>query len=318
MSLILVRSMMGLVSAPLHPSCARTVSAWVPAGGQALANGLVNGFALLGVATAPLLFGTFVLRLGWPAAFVINGAFTALLAMVWMLYSTDRPASHPSANEAERILLPPAGDKVETISWPEFFRLLKLRSLVLLTLSYAAVGYFQYLFFYWMHYYFQTILKLEETRSLFYAGIPTLVMAVTMPLGGFLSDRLQRRLGIKRGRRLIAFSSMSASAVLLLFGLAATNPSWIVFWFSLSLGAVGLSEGAFWTTAVELGGPRGGTAAAICNTGGNGIGLLAPIITPWLGASLGWLSGIAVGAGVIVFGAVLWLWIDPEDSAERS
>ena len=98
-------------------------------------------------------------------------------------------------------------------------------------------------------------------------------------------------------------TSLSRASLCLLIGL-------ILAWV--------LSEGAFWTTAVELGGPRGGTAAAICNTGGNGIGLLAPIITPWLGASLGWLSGIAVGAGVIVFGALLWLWIDPEEGVARS
>ena len=49
---------------------------------------------------------------------------------------------------------------------------------------------------------------------------------------------------------------------------------------ALALAAVGACEAPIWTTAVELGGRRGGTAAGICNTGGNAGGLLAPIVTP--------------------------------------
>ena len=50
------------------------------------------------------------------------------------------------------------------------------------------------------------------------------------------------------------------------------------------------AEAPTWTLAVELGGQHGGTAAAICNTSGNAIGLIAPILTPavsaWITASL--------------------------------
>ena len=71
-----------------------------------------------------------------------------------------------------------------------------------------------------------------------------------------------------------------------------------MIWFTASLGVLGLCEAAFWTMAVELGGAKGGTAAAIMNTGGNGIGLLAPVITPFVGERLGWGWGIAIGAAV--------------------
>ena len=93
------------------------------------------------------------------------------------------------------------------------------------------------------------------------------------------------------------------------------QPFWIVLWFTLSLGVLGLCEGAFWTTAVELGGTRGGTAAAIMNTGGNGIGLLAPVVTPYVSARLGWTWGISLGALVALAGAVCWFWIEPKRGA---
>src|SRR5204863_4554426 len=114
--------------------------------------------------------------------------------------------------------------------------LLKNRNLVLLTLSYAAVSYFQYLFFYWMHFYFDKILHLGPKASQFYAGIPPLAMAFGMPFGGWLSDRMQTILGRRRGFALVAAAGMVASAALLGLGVWATDPKWIVLWFSLALG----------------------------------------------------------------------------------
>jgi MFS transporter, ACS family, D-galactonate transporter len=68
---------------------------------------------------------------------------------------------------------------------------------------------------------------------------------------------------------------------------------------------------------VNLNRQRGGTSAAIMNTGGNGIGLFAPMITPWLGMHLGWKWGLGVGALVAVFGAVCWFGIVTAPASAR-
>jgi MFS family permease len=186
---------------------------------------------------------------------------------------------------------------------------LSSRSLLLLTLSYAAIGYFQYLFFYWMHYYFEQILHLGKTESRYYAALPTLAMAFTMPLGGWLSARLHGRWGWRAGRSLVAGGAMVGAFVFLISGIAPISHGWTVICFTAALGTLGLSEAAFWQTAVEVGGNHGAAAAAVMNTGGNGIGLLAPVITPWVAGKLGWQSGIAVGGIVCLLGGVCWLWI---------
>ena len=103
--------------------------------------------------------------------------------------------------------------------------LLGHRSLILLTLSYAAVNYFQYLFFYWMNYYFQTVLALPEATSRSYAAIPPLAMAAGMPLGGWLSDRLERASGTLRTRRVVPMAGMTAGALLLILGAFARSPA---------------------------------------------------------------------------------------------
>src|SRR5205823_1957777 len=169
----------------------------------------------------------------------------------------------------------------------------KKRSVILLTLSYAAVGYFQYMFFYWMEYYLETVLDLGQARARLYATIPTVAMALGMAAGGWLTDRAQSRWGARRGRTIVTVTGLVASAILLVTAVfLCKQPVWIVTHFSLALAWLGASEGAFWTTAIDLGGERGGVAAAIVNTGGNAGGALAPMMTPLISAHFGWQGGL--------------------------
>ena len=284
----------------------------------------ITGAALLAYAVVHPVFGALIDLVDWQRAFLISGACTALLTLVWAVFATDYPWQHGKANKADQPLIADAAGETSEGSAKatgprgasnvsNLGSLLGSRNIILLTISYAAVGYFQYLFFYWMHYYFDEILHLGKTESRFYAGLPNLAMAVAMPLGGWLTGLAQRTLGDKRGRTLVPRTSMLASAGLLLLGIFANDTFWIVLWFTLSLGVLGLCEGAFWTTAVETGGARGGTAAAIMNTGGNGIGLLAPIVTPWVSAKVGWTWGISLGALFGLLGAACWWWIVPKE-----
>jgi MFS family permease len=317
-SLLIVRSLMGLFTTPLHPASARAVANWFPDRQLALANGLITGAALLAYAAVHPLFGALIDRFDWPVAFLISGGGTAVLALIWLAAASDHPRIGSAIGiRGARLSATTAGVSPLSSITPSFGNLIRNRSLILLTLSYAAVGYFQYLFFYWMHFYFDEVLRMGKTESRFYAGLPTLAMAVCMPIGGWLTDSAERLFDRATGRLLVPRTGMIGSAVLLLFGIFATQPFWIVLWFTLSLGILGLCEGAFWTTAVELGGDRGGTAAAIMNTGGNGIGLLAPLITPWVSARLGWTWGISLGAIVGLAGAVCWFWIDPREGSDQ-
>ncbi len=194
-ALLAVRGLMGAVSAPLYPACAAAIGRHVPPGGRSRANGLVNGSALVGVAITPLLFGALIDRFDWPAAFLIASALTLVLALFWHWHACVATGSSRQP-PGEQGIASPATSPHRHVSW---WSLLRNRGLLLLTLSYGAVGYFQYLFFYWMNYYFKTVLALPEARSRAYAAIPPLAMAVGMPLGGWLTDRLETVLGAHRG-----------------------------------------------------------------------------------------------------------------------
>jgi MFS transporter, ACS family, D-galactonate transporter len=311
-ALVVVRGLMGIVSAPLYPACAAAIGHWVPSGSRSRANGLVNGSALIGVAITPLVFGALIDLLDWPAAFLIAASVTLVLALVWYVF----------VGTASEQLQPGDGDTQGTDNQAgdhsPWWNLLKNRGLLLLTLSYGAVNYFQYLFFYWMNYYFQTVLELPESRSRAYAAIPPLAMAVGMPLGGWLTDRLEDAFGPRRGRKIMPMVGMLSGAGLLILGVFARDPAWIVTWFALALGAVGTAEGAFWVTAIELGVRRGGSSAALLNTGGNAGGMLAPILTPWIGQLYDWGYAVGLGAMICLLGVLFWLGIEIGESSVES
>jgi ACS family D-galactonate transporter-like MFS transporter len=277
--LLIVRGIAGALSTPLHPGAARSVSLWLPLSSRSAGNGLVTAGALIGIALTYPGFGWLMDQFDWASAFMMCGTVMMLFAIVWLMFSTDSVAGHSQANAAEKRLVGLNGDALAEpgISVLQFSKLFRNPGLVLLATSYAAYSYFQYLFFYWIDFYFGKELQLPEAESRRATFIVMIAMAVGMAAGGFLTDTLSRRIGLRRAFRTIAVVGMSLSAVFAWFGVAATTPGSVVWLFSLALASLGMCEGVFWTSAPALEPKHGGLACAFLNTIGNAGGILAPV-----------------------------------------
>jgi MFS family permease len=297
-SLMVVRCLMGVVNAPLHPSSAHLVGHSFPPSAVSLANGLVTFAACVGMAATYFLFGELIDHLDWPGAFIVSSELTLGVFLVW-IYAVPRPAGQVSN-------LPSAQRQVGNLPHAKARALLGHRGLVCLTLSYAAVGYFQYLFFYWLQYYFKDVLKLGTDRSRLYTALVVLANGVGMVVGGWLADRVAAG-----GRALVPVAGLLGSAVALVAGLVTARADLTLVCFIAAMVALGMCEGPCWTTAVVLGGRHGGTAAGLMNTGGNAGGLLSPVLAPQLSVYFGWKVGMGMAAVVAVLGAAFWLGIDP-------
>lgn len=321
--LMVVRFLMGTFTAPIYPASGRAVMHWMPFEQRGLANGLIMGAALVGIASVYYGFGLLMDAVRWPTAFLITGGITALFALVWYAYAKDYPFSHPGVNKAELAWIGghanavPGGDAHDGQQdrRSTCTKLLTNRSLILLTISYAAIGYVEYLFYFWLERYFDKILELGKDRSRLYTTIVMAGMAAGMMAGGQLSDRLVRAFGYRAGRAIVPAGGMFLGAILLTLGVFVTDLTLIVICFTLALAAVGACEGPCWATAIDMGGAYGGTSAGIFNTGGNVGGKIAPVVTPWVAVSLGlgWPAAICIGSIICIAGGCLWLWIDPRE-----
>lgn len=312
--LLVVRSLMGIVNAPLHPAAARTVFAHVPYGIASQANGLVTFAACAGIAATYYGFGTLIEVFGWPGAFLASSVITLAVALIWTWGTRDFQVERSTA----------ATDQFDEPAASGIWTALLRRGVICITLSYVALGYFQYLFFYWIQYYFKTVDNQGPDVARRYSTLIMLAMGVGMVLGGRMADRVPASFSPGVRRRIVPMFGMIASGVVFELGVISPDRNLTFAAFTLSAGLLGMCEGAFWTTAVELGGRYGGTAAGLMNTGGNAGGTLSPTIVPLLseffashfGQESGWRMSLAVAGVVSIVGAFLWMGVDGREPAE--
>jgi MFS family permease len=291
-ALFAIRFGLGVVTAPLYPAAARIGAHWIPGVRHGQVQGLIIAGSSFGAAISPLLFTWIAARFGWRAPFWVAALATAALAAFWYLSARDYPS------RADHVEVP---DRARTAqSWGVLFR---DRNLLLITYAYSALGYFQYIFFYWMYYYFGQVLHLGEDASARYTTILFLTEGSIMPLGGLVSDRLTRRYGPHVGRRMVPIVGLSLGATLLYFGTVSVGVT-AVACFSLAFGFAASCEGPFWATVTEIAGERVGGASSILNTGAQVGGFFAPILTPLIASRIGWSAGLYGGALVAISGVI--------------
>ena len=297
-SLVIIRCALGVSTAPLYPSAARMNSSRIPARNRALVQGWIAAGAGIGGALSPFLFTLVIARWSWRVAFVATGAATLVVALIWFLITrSDAPLSGTSQPQSR----PKA-------PWRS---LLSSRQLMLITLSYVATCYFEYIFFYWTYYYLGEIRHASASQSAAFTSILFLAWMVMAPAGGLVSDILSKRQGGERGRRLVPILALALSAAVTVIAIQLTNTTATALMLALALGLAAATDASFWTAAIEVGGRQSGAAGGILNTGGNLGGLIAPALTPWIAARYGWPASLYFGCFMVLVGAALWLIISP-------
>ncbi len=297
-SFLLIRLAMGIFAAPMYPAAARMNADWNPPSSHARVWGWIASGAGIGGACAPILFVGLNARLGWRGVFLVAALGSAILAVIWHFFVPDHP---PGA-------MPSNGGKQPRIPTP-WRALLTNRNLMLLTASYAIVNYFEYIFFFWLYYYFGQVRKMSLDRSAAYTTLMWIAWIVMTPIGGWVSDRCVMKFGLRVGRRFVPLVGLILSAVLVCIGSRVTGTLPTVVLLCLSLGLAASTDGPYWAAAIEASGKHSGTGSAIFNTGGNLGGLLAPVVTPLIASYAGWTWGLYTGGILVIFGAIAWIFV---------
>lgn len=297
--LLLIRSCAGICSAPLHPGAAHVISDLMPDRSRATANGMVTAGALVGIAFCYPIFGALVDLFDWPAAFVICGLTMVVYATVWSRVASCNWGREQSSQPTS-----------ESNSSDTFSRAPLLNTnICLLAISYAAYGYFQYLFFYWMGYYFEEVLHVPDTQARWTSFWIMLAQGAGMAVGGLSTDVVCKLLGLANGRRLIVVSGMGLGGLFGLLAVFSHTQFAVAGCLAISMAALGICEGVFWTTATDLGGRSRGFSGAFMNTGGNIGGLVSPVLTPVMAKQIGWSGSIGVACAVAALGGMIWFLI---------
>jgi len=298
---LVLRFALGVGEAPTFPGAAQGVSRWVAPAHHARANGLILAAIGLGSALAPPLLSATMVWWGWRAALLVSAVPAIVVAIAWHLTGEPEALLKMTATIAD----------TSAATAPACSPLWSLR-FVLLTASYTLQGYVGYIFVFWFYLYLVQVRHFDLLRSALLSSMPWILSIVSIPLGGWISDRLVAGgAGLVWGRRLIPLFGLSLAGVFLALGAHTNNAYLAAVYLALSTALVLCVEGPFWATMMEIAGPRSGTAGGIMNMGSNLGGLISPALTPVLASCMGWENALILAAAMSVLSAVMWLWISP-------
>jgi ACS family glucarate transporter-like MFS transporter len=300
---VALRFLMGVAAAPTYPAAAQGVSRRVPAAFQGRATGIVIGSVGLGSAIAPPLVSSVMVHWGWRSAMLVSALPALAIALMWRGF----PEPSPEALGASVREITTSHDR----KIPD--QSLRSASFALLTLSYSLQGYVGYIFVSWFYLYLVQERHFGLLAGAWMSSLPWVLSIVSIPLGGFIADRLAAgRLGVTWGPRVVAMVGMAGSGVLISIGAHTGSAVTAAVTLALATALVLCVEGPFWSTVTRMRGRRSGTAGGIMNTGCNIGGLISPALTPMIAASIGWEAALHFAAALAVLAAVLWLGIRPD------
>ena len=199
-AMLAVRFLFGVGEAGAWPNAARVFSRWVPLRERGRVQGVFFAGAHLAGGFTPGLVALMALYLPWRMVFVALGFVGLAWAGLWYRWFRDEPREHPSVNAAEADLientrgLPPAHERQER--WTEVFR---IPSLIPLCLQYIANCYGYYFFITWLPTYLVKARGMASAELAIFSGLPLMLSAIADVTGGFTTDALCRRFGVRNG-----------------------------------------------------------------------------------------------------------------------
>jgi MFS transporter, ACS family, glucarate transporter len=308
---IALRFLMGVAAAPTYPASAQGVSRWVPAAFQGRATGIVIGSVGLGSAITPPLVSSVMVAWGWRASLLVSAIPALVMALAWR-FCPEPPSAPRLPPAAGRFAPPGLSDRRALVRGVRAERPSSLRrpSFILLTLSYSLQGYVGYIFVSWFYLYLVQERHFGLLAGAWMSSLPWVLSIVSIPLGGFIADRLAAgRLGPTWGPRAVAMTGMAGSGILISIGAHTASAVTAAVTLALATALVLCVEGPFWSTVTRMQAGRSGTAGGIMNTGCNIGGLISPALTPVLAASIGWEAALHVAAALAILAALLWLGV---------
>ena len=313
-SMGLFRFFFGMGEAGAFPIATRSLSGWMLPSERGFAQGLTHAASRLGAALTPALVVLIMLRFGWRVPFLLFGFMGLAWVVVWFWYYRDTPAQHHFINSDERsriensIGVRSAGAK--TVPWR---RILRSRSLWMLSLMYFCYGYASDIYLDWFPKYLNEHRGFNLKQMGIYASLPLLAGAAGDITGGTVSDLCARRFGsLKIARRAVALAGFLLAAVFILPATFTPHSTASVLYSCVAVFGLEVTVGVSWAIPLDIGGDCAGTIASVMNTFGNLGSAVSPILLAYLVGFYGWNLPFLVCSVLCLAGAVLTFGIDAD------
>jgi MFS family permease len=307
-SLWITRFLFGAGEAGAYPNSACAISRWFPFVERARAQGVVWMASRLGGALAPLLVVPLQRELGWRNVFYLFGGFGVVWAVAWYFWYRDYPDQKPEVNAAEiRIIREGAPAPKAHVATP-WRTVLTSGNMWAVVLMYGTYGYGVQFFFFWLPKYLVQVRGIEDFAP--YASLPFFLGAIANAMGGWVSDGLVRRFGLRWGRRTVGLIGLGGSVLFVLLSFVSASPKFAVVALALAFASTDFMLPNCWAVCLDIGKRYSGTVSGFMNTAAQIGGVFFnPIMGYFAGRGLP-NYGIATMAVMLLISGSLYLFID--------
>lgn len=314
--ILLTQFLFGAGEAGAYPNASGVVARWFPKAERARAQGAVWAASRFGGAVSPLLVVPLLRAVGWRGMLYVFAGMGLLWTFLWRWWYHDQPSAQPGITAAE---LAETGEytphRHDDMLWSG---LLYSRQTWLLIGMYWCYIWGAWFYFTWFPTYLVRGAGFHEEQMGVLNALPFLFGCCGDLAGGWLSDRLAARYGLKLARCGLGSSCLAVSS-LLIVGLAlSTDKTTIMILASLGFGVLDMMLPAAWAVCLDLGRAHAGVLTATMNTAGMGGGFVCTVLFGYLvRATGGYRLPLCVIAAMVMSSAILFAFIDPHQAVWR-
>ena len=305
-SMLVIRFMFGIGEAGSSPCSTGVISRWFEKGEVGKAQGYVWAASRLGGALTPFVVIPVMMWVGWRAAFYLLGALGVVWAAVWYWFYRDK--SMAAVQDAAADAKAPAAVDNRGV-WGSIFRSGQFWILCSMYFFYAFGSWF---FFSWFPTFMELGRGFAKSELTYAVAVPFVMSMAGNIAGGYLTDRLTLKYGLKVGRKALGTTSLAVSAVCMFLAAFIPGKTAVFIFLSLCFGIFDLMLPSAWALCIDLGKQHAGTVSGAMNTAGNIGGFCCGILFGQLVQQSGnYNLPLYMIAGMLIVSAVLFAFINP-------
>jgi ACS family glucarate transporter-like MFS transporter len=307
--LMVVRFLFGLGEAGGYPNASIVIARWFPQRERGRAFGFMLSAAQLGGAVAPLVIVPIMARFGWRAGFWSVGALGPLWAVGWFFWFRDSPREMAGVSPEELAETADAASGAHhNLPWTIALRSGNVWAAPAICFCYI----YTYIFFAsWFHTYLVKARGFSE-KDLWLSSLPFAVAVVCNLAGGYVSNVVLRRFGLKACRSGIGFVGLTIAGFAIIGVMLTHSGMMALLLLSLASGGITFQQPMMFAICLDIGGEFSGAMVGIMNTASGVTSFVAALAFGYIVSLTGsYVLPFLPMAGFLFLGALLWIYIDP-------
>jgi MFS transporter, ACS family, glucarate transporter len=315
--LVIIRFLFGAGEAGAYPNASIVVSRWFPKFEIGQAQAFIWAAGRVGGAFAPWIIIPIATHFGWRMSFFAMAILGLVWAAIWFFNFRDFPHEEKDISEKELNYIEENRRFKSSDHHIPWKQLLQNRNVWALMLMFHFFMYGAYFFTGWLPTYLKEGRHFDKNQMQLFATLPFVLGAIGCFTGGYLSDLLSKKYGLKIGRRAVGVAGMGISSIIIMLAASTTDNQNAAYLLAIGMGFKDLTLPIAFAVCIDIGKSKSGLVSGAMNM----VGQMGAV---FLGVLFGYIVKLTDNfsyplymISVLLFlGCILWFIIDPEKEVD--